>query len=314
MRDDWPSLRLWPGPAVTTFPSALAGKAAEKWLALLVLPGVVYLAGVAAAVVLGHAHALDLAEFQRAIDRLAAQPGASNAGAILLVAAGVLAAATLAGMCARASAVVVERLWTSRGDRWPARLLVRRRVHRWRRADAACEAAGTRAELARAIERREAIALVRPRRPTWTGDRLHAVDQRVYDAYGLDLGAAWPRLWLTVPDAVRAELLSAREAYGAAFGLAGWAALYLLLGAWWWPALSAAAVVGATAWIRGRSATAVFADLVEATVDLHAITLAQQLGLTGERPALTREVGDAITTTLRKDPPPDPPRDPPGAV
>ncbi|MFE2972282.1 hypothetical protein ACFXKC_53835 [Streptomyces sp. NPDC059340] len=299
---------------MTTFLSALAGKAAEKWLALLVLPGVVYLAGVAAAVVLGHAHALDLAELQPAIDRLAAHPGASNAGAILLVAAGVLAAATLAGMCARASAVVVERLWTSRGDRWPARLLVRRRVHRWQRADAACEAAGTRAELARAIERREAIALVRPRQPTWIGDRLHAVDQRVYDAYGLELGAAWPRLWLTVPDAVRAELLSAREAYGAAFGLAGWAALYLLLGAWWWPALSAAAVVAATAWIRGRSATAVFADLVEATVDLHAITLAQELGLTGERPALTREVGDAITTTLRKDPPPDPHRDPPGVV
>ncbi|MEU1041889.1 hypothetical protein [Streptomyces sp. NPDC005907] len=299
---------------MTTFLSALAGKAAEKWLALLVLPGAVYLAGVSAAVVLGHAHALDPAELQHAIDRLAAHPGASNAGAILLVAAGVLAAATLAGMCARASAVVVERLWTSRGDRWPARLLVRRRVHRWQRADAACEAAGTRAELARAIERREAIALVRPLRPTWIGDRLHAADQRVYDAYGLELGAAWPRLWLTVPDAVRAELLSAREAYGAAFGLAGWAALYLLLGAWWWPALPAAAVVAATAWIRGRSATAVFADLVEATVDLHAITLAQELGLTGERPALTREIGDAITTTLRKDPPPDPHRDPPGTI
>ncbi|MFC9848575.1 hypothetical protein ACFWFF_14460 [Streptomyces sp. NPDC060223] len=299
---------------MTTFLSALAGKAAEKWLTLLVLPGVLYLAGVAAAVVLGHAHALELAELQSAVDRLAAHPAASNAGAILLVAAGVLAAATLAGLCTRASAVVVERLWTSRGERWPARLLVRRRVQRWQRADTACQAAGTRAELARAIERRDAIALVRPRRPTWIGDRLHAADQRVYDAYDLDLGAAWPRLWLTVPDAVRAELLSAREAYGAAFGLAGWAGMYLLLGAWWWPALPAAAVVAVTAWIRGRSATAVFADLVEATVDLHAITLAHELGLTGERPALTREVGDAITTTLRKDPPPDPHRDPPGAV
>ncbi|MGW0601553.1 hypothetical protein ACWD11_31095 [Streptomyces sp. NPDC002776] len=299
---------------MTTFLSALAVKAAEKWLALLVLPGVVYLAGVAAALALGHPHALDLAELQSSSDQLATHPGASNAGVILLVAAGVLAAATLAGMCARASALIVELLWTSRGDRWPARLLVRRRVHRWQRADAACEAAGTRAELAWAIERREAIALVRPRRPTWTGDRLHAADQRVYDAYGLDLGAAWPRLWLTVPDAVRAELLSARQAYGAAFGLAGWAPLYLLLGAWWWPALPAAAVIAATAWIRVRSATAVFADLVEATVDLHAITLAQELGLTGERPPLTRDVGDAITTTLRKDAPPDPHRDPPGAV
>lgn len=296
---------------MTAFLSALAGKAAEKWLGLLVLPGAGYLACAAAAVVLGHAHALDLGELQKAVDRLAAHPGASSAGAILLVAAGMLAAAALAGLCARASAVVVERLWTMRGDGWPARVLVQRRVRRWREADAAVEAAGTRAELSRAIERRDAIALVRPRRPTWIGDRLHAVDQRVYDAYDLDLSSAWPRLWLTVPDAVRAELVSAREAYGAACGLAGWAVLYLVLGAWWWPALPAAVVVAATAWVRGRSATAVFADLVEATIDLHAITLAQELGLTGERPALTRDVGDAITATLRKDPPADPPGGPP---
>ncbi|MFI6655262.1 hypothetical protein ACIBL8_07085 [Streptomyces sp. NPDC050523] len=291
---------------MSTFLFALAGRAAERWLVLLVLPGAGYLACVAAAVVLGHSDALDVAELQRSVDRLAAHPGASSAGAILLVAAGVLAAAALAGLCARAAAVVVERAWTARGDRWPARVLVRRRVRRWRQADAACESAETRSDLARALERRDAIALLRPRRPTWIGDRFHAVDQRVYDAYDVDLGSAWPRLWLVVPDAVRAELVTAREAYGAAFGLAGWAALYLVLGAWWWPALPAAAVLAATAWVRGRAATAVLADLVEATVDLHATTLAQELGLTGERPPLTRDMGAAVTATLRKDPPPMP--------
>ncbi|MEV0640996.1 hypothetical protein AB0I77_39970 [Streptomyces sp. NPDC050619] len=295
---------------MSTFLAALAGKAAEKWLGLLVLPGVCYLACVVAAAVLGHGDALNPGELQQAVDRLAAHPGASNAGAILLVAAGVLAAAALAGLCAGASAVAVERLWTMRGDQWPARALVRRRVRRWRQADAACEAAGTRSDLARATERRDTIALVRPRRPTWIGDRFHAVDQRVYDAYDLDLGSAWPRLWLVVPDAVRSELVSAREAYGAASRLAGWAPLYLILGAWWWPALLVAVVVAATAWVRGRTAAAVLADLVEATVDLHATTLAEELGVTGERPALTRDIGEAITTTLRKDPPPDPPDGP----
>ncbi|MEV5843890.1 hypothetical protein AB0M32_18195 [Streptomyces sp. NPDC051985] len=292
---------------MSLFLSALAGKAAEKWLGLLILPGAGYLACVVAAVVLGHGDALDVAELQRSVDRLAAHPGASNAGAILVVAAGVLAAAALAGLCARAAAAVVERAWTARGERWPARVLVRRRVRRWRQADAAYEEAETRSDLARAVERRDAVSLVRPRHPTWIGDRFHAVDQRVHDAYGLDLGSAWPRLWLAVPDAVRAELVTAREAYGATAGLAGWAVLYLVLGAWWWPALPAAAALAATARVRSRAATAVLADLVEATVDLHATTLAQELGLTGERPVLTRDIGAAITATLRKDPPPVPP-------
>ncbi|MGW4817488.1 hypothetical protein ACWEP4_00580 [Streptomyces sp. NPDC004227] len=37
----------------------------------------------------------------------------------------------------------------------------------------------------------------------------------------LDLTSAWPRLWLTVPDAVRSELRTARPGFDAATVTAG---------------------------------------------------------------------------------------------
>jgi hypothetical protein len=59
--------------------------------------------------------------------------------------------------------------------------------------------------------------------------------------------------------------------------------------------------MAAIAWVRARLATVVLADLTESTVDLHARDLAKQLGLPVHG-LLTREVGLAITTALRKDP------------
>ncbi|KUL21384.1 hypothetical protein [Streptomyces regalis] len=292
---------------MSTFLSTLAGKAAEKWLALLVLPGLVYVACLGAAAVLGHHDALNAVELQHVIDRSATHSSASSPGAILLTAAAVLAAAALAGLTARALGVAVERLWTVPDDRGPARLLVRHRRRRWLRADQERAEAETRSAIARAITRRNAIALELPERPTWIGDRFHAVDERVYRAYDLDLTSAWPRLWLVASDSVRAELGTARDAYGAAARLGGWALLYLPLAVWWWPALPGAAVIALTAWIRGREAAAVLADLVEATVDLHGTLLAQELGLTGERPALTRDTGYDVTVILRKDLPAEQP-------
>lgn len=84
-----------------------------------------------------------------------------------------------------------------------------------------------------------------------------------------------------------------------------------------WPALPVAAVVALTARARarGREAATALADLVEAAVDLNGHVLAEELGLTGDRPALTRDVGLAVTTRLRKDaqvhPVPEPARTPP---
>ena len=125
--------------------------------------------------------------------------------------------------------------------------------------------------------------------------------QRIHTAYDLDLSSAWPRLWLVIPEAVRTELTAARDAYTAAARLTGWAMLYLLPALWWWPALPIAAAIAVTAWVRARTATAVLAELIEATVDLYGRDLATQLGIPTDGP-LSREMGLAITTTLRKDP------------
>ena len=144
------------------------------------------------------------------------------------------------------------------------------------------------------MARADRICLVEADRPTWIGDRLRACRVRVERAYGLDLDAAWPRLWLIVPDTVRAELGAARDAFGVAARLTAWAILYLILGAWWWPAVPIALITGATGIIRARQATDNLGDLVEAAVDLHVRGLAVQIGenLTGP---LTPAIGQLLT-------------------
>ena len=90
------------------------------------------------------------------------------------------------------------------------------------------------------------ICPVESSHPTWIGDRLYACRVRTATAYGLDLGAMWPRLWLIVPDVVRTEIGVAREAFSAAARLMAWALLYLALGIWWWPAITLAAIIKTT--------------------------------------------------------------------
>ncbi|HUN36405.1 MAG TPA: hypothetical protein VMU95_30785, partial [Trebonia sp.] len=155
------------------------------------------------------------------------------------------------------------------------------------------------AAVRRAIARADRICLVEPACPTWTGDRLRACHVRVEAAYGLDLAASWPRLWLIVPDTDRAELGAARDAFGAAARLTAWAILYLVLGIWWWPAILVAIVTGIAGASRGRLATGNLADLIESVVDLHSAKLAAQLGEHASGPVTLAE-GRRLTTRMRK--------------
>ncbi|MFE0647074.1 hypothetical protein ACFVZH_00600 [Streptomyces sp. NPDC059534] len=147
--------------------------------------------------------------------------------------------------------------------------------------------------------RRNLIALTRPARPTWMGDRLLSVDARVHRAYRLDLTTAWPRLWLLLPDTAHGEIRSARAALTAAARRAGWGALYVLPALWWWPAALVVAVVWSSAWRQGRLAVHEFAELVESAVDLHGRDLATALGIPCED-RLTEAEGLEITRALRK--------------
>jgi hypothetical protein len=234
---------------------------------------------------------------------------------VLVGAVGILTGAAGAGLAATALGQLTQQAWTTQGRHAPARWLTSWRRRRWNRAyatvrtalAAAARTAATASPppapaltLEAAVAACTRICLVQADRPTWIGDRLRAVDERIHRSYRLDVSAAWPRLWLLIPETARTELAAAHDSYTAAARLTGWGLLYLTVAIWWWPALLIAAVTGVTAWIRARAATAVLADLVETTVDLYGPELARQLGITCPD-LLTPDIGHAVTIAVRKD-------------
>lgn len=300
---------------MTAFITSLGGKLAERWLQALLLPGVVFVCAVAVAGRLGHDRWSDVDALAAAVDDLGDAVTGRGNGAVALLAVAVVAGAVAAAALAQGLGRVVTYGWTAT---WGpiGRPVVRRRRRRWQDAVTRYENALTeKARRRRGVRpsdpppavpdtaalaaARDRISLVEPRLPTWMGDRMHAVDERVRIAYDLDLASAWPRLWLTVPDEVRGALARAQAEFAAAGRLAGWGGLYLLLGLWWWPA----AVVGAGAWVvgwwRGRASMGNLAQLVEATVDLHASALAVALGHPVDG-RFTPGDGEVVTRILRK--------------
>ncbi|GLY28970.1 hypothetical protein [Kineosporia sp. NBRC 101731] len=274
----------------------------DRWTTLIALPGVIFVAVGVLGVDLGHRHALDLAMLG---DR--AQAAAESAtGVVVLVALAALAA-TGAGLGAQLLGAGQLLWWLGS---WPVplrsyagRRTVRRR-ERWVQAQAeftkALESADPQsADAAGHGTRRNAQAWAEPSRPTWIGDRVAAVETRVRNAYGLDLPAVWPGLWLVLPDPPRIEIRSARTRVDEAAVLSAWGLMYVVLGAFWWPAALIGAVTWTVGWLTARQAVDGYAALVESTVDLYGASLATTLGipLTG---ALTTDVGRAITRRVRK--------------
>ncbi|MFG2883594.1 hypothetical protein ACGFYV_15045 [Streptomyces sp. NPDC048297] len=291
--------------------SELGKQVAGRWVALLVLPGACYVITVTVAVLLGQRHALDPGVLTAWLDTVAVAPASGRFGTVLIAAAAFTAASAATGLAASAAAQLVERVWWASGEEPVLRALAASRRGRWERAEAdvsaaleAFTASGGTPQTARALRaaivRRDAICPEPASRPTWIGDRLYCVDERVHTTYHLDLTAAWPRLWLLVPDAARAELADARAGISASARLTGWGLMYLPLAALWWPAAVLGLGVLITARHRARLSVGVQADLVEATVDLYGRDLVVQLGIdcTGR---LGREAGEAATTLLRKD-------------
>jgi len=284
---------------MTGFLGEIGQKLADRWAALLVVPGLLYLAAVTAAAVLGQGHALSYPDLSRKVTTWAASPALKSAGGTALIIAAVLAGSVIAGLAAAAGGRFIEILWTLPGNRAPARWLAAWRRDRSRTQKAIADTATTAAQLRKAIARADRICLIEADCPTWIGDRLRACHVRIERTYGLDVNAAWPRLWLIVPDAVRTELGAARDAFSSAARLPPWAILYLALGIWWWPAIPIALIAGAAAIIRAHLATGNLADLIESAVDLHSRDLAAQLdeNLTGP---VTPPMGRILTTRMRK--------------
>jgi hypothetical protein len=296
---------------VTRFLEALGGKLAERWLSLLVLPGLLLLATAWAGRLLGHTHWHDLARLAAELNRLAAQPAWRGTGTLVLALAGIVLAALGLGLAAQAAGSGVETLWLSsrphrlaarRARRWAAArsafekaLLAAARAERENRPDAP----GLAAEARRWDSARDRIGVIAPSRPFWLGDRLAAPAGRAGRLYALDLATAWPRLWLILPAEARTELDAARSRLASTARQMAWAVGYVVVGTLWWPAAVAGLVTGLVAWRQSRAAAAVLADLDEAAEDLYGRQLAEALGVSAGG-TLTPEAGAAVTALLRR--------------
>lgn len=284
------------------FLGELSKRFAERWMSLLVAPGVFYLSVIATAHVLGQSHAMDASRLVSSITRLAKAPAVtSTAGQAVLLTA-LLAGAAGTGMAAQALGAVVEHLTLAVGWRaWPSPLrcianrLTRLRRQRWTaeheryqqlksQAEQAWHDAGQRENPASRYAAYRAwvrIGLEQPDRPTWSADRINAASIRLRRDLNINLTDIWPYLWLHVPDHVRTEISAARTELARASALAGWGVLYGLLTLWWWPALFAASILVLVARHRIRVSIEAYAQLVEAVARLHLASLASQLGPDG---------------------------------
>lgn len=281
----------------------LGSRAGERWVTALALPGLLFTGLAVVAAVLGQRHWADVGGLARGIDPNPLDQLAATPAGVALAIALVLLAALAAGVLAHLLSTLVLAGWEGR---WPlpgaARSATERRRRRWNALQAQFEqalAGGSAAAAERLGRRRNAIALAEPQRPTWLGDQLAAVATRVHAEYGVDLGAAWPRLWLLLTADARQEVRGARAELDSSAVLAGWGLLYLALGIRWWPAALAGAVALLVAWVGARRAAARLAELIESTVDLHVGDLATALGESTDR-AVTPHTGRRITDRLRK--------------
>lgn len=296
------------------FLAELGTKLADRWVSLLVLPGLLWTAVLAAALCLGQEHPFDLSRLQNWLFRIVGRPASHDTATVVLTAAAALLASAAVALVASALGTRVQRLWTLPGDFPPAAWILHRRQHRWQQTTANLKTAIARAaspdvhddgsarvarQICQAQRRRARIGAVQPTRPTRIGDRFHVTALRIRDHNGLDLDLVWPRLWTVLPDTLRTDLATAQDAYAAAGRLTAWGVLYLTLAAAWWPAAFAGAVVLWAATIRARASANVLADLIETAADLHAKDLANALGLQVQNTVNPAELGRSITERLQ---------------
>lgn len=294
----------------------LAKQLTERWLSLLTVPGVLFLAAGWTGFQLGQTHAFDvrqLAEAVRnAVTEITRWPGIGQA----LVAVGLLLASAAVGLVVQGLVVPVRALslgqWAP-GLRRLGRSLTTRRRNRWNnlvkkrtalekehpRHDRTAE---QQQHIDRLAGRINQIAMAEPGRPTWMGDRVHALAQVAIDRYGLDLTFGWPRLWLVLPDDIRAELNTAQGGFATAMFTTAWSLPYLALSLLWWPAALASVAIAAFGLSRARATITTFTEMVEATLDVHGRDLAIALGVADPASTgpLTPDEGQHITDIARK--------------
>jgi hypothetical protein len=301
---------------ITTALDTLSSRFGERWANVISPLGLLFVAALWAGLLLGQSNALDGAMLvERSADEVHSWGSGSTVTVGVIVIS--LAVATAASFLAGQVGSLVERSWSAKGPAWWVKLgrdgqlgrwqVAKGRRARWLEADQAyrtaiAEATDASADLPLQGElaaRRNQIALAEPQRPTWIGDRLRVVGERVHHQYGLDPNAAWPRLWLVLPEATREELRTARAELAGAARLVGWALVFAVLAAaLWWPAAVVAAILAPIGWNEARTRAETFASLVEASFDVYSVALAAAVQPADG--AVTPAIGREISERLRK--------------
>lgn len=267
---------------MTDLIGTLGKKITERWLATVVLPGLLYVTIAGWALLAGHNHALDLPWLSRRLNDLWQQRPPGPAALAVAIAA-VLAAAGVAGVIAGVVAEdVVHRLWTLRGPQSWLDTLRARAEARWAGRDP------------------KPPQRYLPQRATVIGERFRLIGERIHAQYGLSVTACWPRLWILTGEDTRTLISTAHRRYFSDAALAAWGVLYLPWTVRWWPAILVAAAALAFAHRRARTSSNTLATLIEATVDAHTNDLAKVTGVDLPQGRVTPDEGNKINDILVK--------------
>jgi hypothetical protein len=290
----------------SAFWEAAGGKLAERWAAVAT-PALAFWLGGVLAFMAGRGGVDAIQPFSGWLSKQSSPLQAAVLLAVLFLVAG--SGLVVSRLTAPALALM-EGYWPR--PLWPLRRRLADRIAS--RADPASERFQVLAPLAAAgeatPEQREELARIdrqlrrlpsRPRiQPTRTGNTLRAAETRPIDKYGIDAVAVWPHLWLLLPQPTRDEIAAARRSLDTAVEACIWGLLFTGFTRWTLWALPVGLAVtsaAALAWVPARAA--VFADLVEAALDLHHDLLYRQLRWPlPANPADDRASGRRLTTYL----------------
>jgi hypothetical protein len=263
--------------------TALGQKITERWLAAIVLPGLLYTALAGWAWIAGWPHALDVVYVTGQLNDLWRRLDTTAPTGPILALTGVLSLAVLAGLTATAVAQhLVHRLWIIRG---PRRWITHRRQVTERSWTGRTPRPPSR---------------YLPECATVIGERFRLVGERVHAQYGLSTLDVWPRLWLLAGPDTRTLITTAHHRYLSDTALTAWALLVLPWTWHWWPAAPIAAAGILIGYTRARTSSATLATLIEATIDTHQHPLAANLGITLTEGRITPAEGNQINNILTK--------------
>ncbi|MBF9072512.1 hypothetical protein [Streptacidiphilus fuscans] len=298
---------------MTAFLAVLSSKVADRWVQVLLLPGLFFTSIAAIGLLTGQHEALSLSYLTTRVNALAAQPTAHSTLAGVLIGVGVSLVAAGAGMLADTLGALVQICWTLPADRSPASWLLRWRRKRWQGAAerlkaavragtaSAGEAYGTSCseDKIRLLRRRlHRVGPAMPTCPTRVAERFRATARRTENLYGIsDLPLVWPRLHAVVPDQLKTSITSAQADYAASARLAGWGLMYVAVASVWWPAAIVASAAFVACRIRAKPTADRLADLLDTTIDLHLADLAEKLGT--ERPDEVKLLGAHIMERIK---------------